>query len=244
MLVVDALDAGMALDSAYVESRGGSAAVEAAAERLDRAGVAVFEVADGVLAKVGATVTPQGIVAVAPMFDTTIERVLDARTVVVLHDVADPGNAGTLVRTAEAAGAGAVVFAGDSVDPYSPKTVRSSAGSIFRVPIAIEPDPVAALDRLAASGHRRIGTSMGEGTPWYGADLGPPVAIVLGNEAHGLPAPAADRIDAWVHIPMAGRVESLNVAVAGAVVLFEAARQRRQSIGRPGAETAGFAPNG
>ncbi|MGH9119236.1 MAG: TrmH family RNA methyltransferase [Acidimicrobiales bacterium] len=242
-LVIDALDAGVALEAAYVEP-GAPAAAAAAAERLDRAGVPVYEVADGVLAKAGATVTPQGILAVAPVVDATIDRLLEAPMIVVLVDVGDPGNAGTLVRTAEAAGAGGIVFAGASVDPFSPKTVRASAGSIFRVPIAVASDVGPVLDRVGGAGHRRIGTSVGEGKPWYDADLAAALAVVLGNEAHGLPGPAADRVDAWVHIPMAGRVESLNVAVAGALVLFEAARQRGESIGPAPNDTAGFDANG
>ena len=107
--------------------------------------------------------------------------------------------------------------------------------------MTVEPDPTDVLDRLAADGYRRVGTASGEGTLLYDAPLDPPIAVVLGNEAHGLPATVAAGIDEWVHIPMAGRVESLNVAVAGALVLFEIGRRHRQSIGRADGQRTGFA---
>jgi TrmH family RNA methyltransferase len=246
-LVIDALDAGLAVESAYVDASTDSAAVTAAVDRLDRAGVGVFEVADGVLARLGGAVTPQGIAAVVGLPATSVEEVLGAEEaaglVVVLAGVADPGNAGTLVRTAEAAGAGAVVFAGEAADPFSPKVVRSSAGSVFRVPIAVEPDAGLALKRAASLGLRLVGLAPGAGSAWHDADLGGPVALVLGNEAHGLPDSLAAAVDEWVTIPMAGRVESLNVATAGAVVLFEAARQRAQSTGRSSDQATGWSPD-
>jgi TrmH family RNA methyltransferase len=246
-LVLDACDAGVAVESAYVDADVESDAVAAAADRLDRAGVGVYEVAGGVLARLGGAVTPQGIAAVVGLGTTAIDTVLAGidrtRVVVVLAGVADPGNAGTLLRTAEAAGAGAVVFAGESVDPFAPKVVRSSAGSVFRVPIAVEPDAGLAMQRVAALGVRLVGLASRSGTPWHHADLSGSLALVLGNEAHGLPEPVEVGIDEWVSIPMAGRVESLNVAAAGAVVLFEAARQRDQTTGRTRSETAGCAPD-
>jgi TrmH family RNA methyltransferase len=172
--------------------------------------------------------------------DSVLDRVPLGVDIVVLAGVADPGNAGTLLRTAEAAGAGAVVFAGSTVDPYAPKVVRSSAGSVFRVPIAVEPDAAAALGRVSSGGRRLVGLAIDEGTVCDEADLGGGIAFVLGNESHGLPDDLIAHIDEWVHIPMAGRVESLNVATAGALVLFEAARQRRQSTGRHPVEAAGL----
>jgi RNA methyltransferase, TrmH family len=246
-LVLDACDAGVTVESAYVDADADSEAVTTAVERLDRAGVAVYDVAGGVLARVGGAVTPQGIAAVVGLGSTAIDTVLaDAgrsAVVVVLAGVADPGNAGTLLRTAEAAGAWAVVVAGESADPFAPKVVRASAGSVFRIPIAVEPDAGLAIERVASLGLRLIGLASGAGARWYDADLSGPLALVLGNEAHGLPETVAAAIDEWVNIPMAGRVESLNVATAGAVVLFEAAHQRDQTTGRARSETAGCAPN-
>jgi TrmH family RNA methyltransferase len=251
-LVLEAIDAGVAIESAYVDADANSDAVAAVADRLDRAGVGVYDVAGGVLDKLGGAVTPQGIAAVAALGTVTLDAALAeagataaaaAAPVVVLAGVADPGNAGTLLRTAEAAGAGAVVFAGPSVDPFAPKVVRSSAGSVFRLPIVVEADAASVLTRVASAGRRLIGLATDAGTVWHEADVAGPLALVLGNESHGVPEPLANAIDEWVRIPMAGRVESLNVATAGAVVLFEAARQRDQSTGRPRTETAGWAPD-
>jgi TrmH family RNA methyltransferase len=244
VLVRDAIEAGVTLESAYVEERAGSPSIDDAVARLDDAGVAVFDVADGVLARLGAAVTPQGIAAVARLRVAPLDEAATTPEILVLVDVADPGNAGTLLRTAEAAGFGSVVFAGSSVDPFGPKAVRASAGSVFRVPVAVEPDAVTALDVIGAAGHRRVAATMGEGRPWHEADLAPPVAVVLGGEAHGLPPAVTARIDDRVHLPMAGRVESLNVAVTGAVILFEAARRRTEPIGRNHGETTGLHAHG
>jgi TrmH family RNA methyltransferase len=146
---------------------------------------------------------------------------------VVLVDVADPGNAGTLVRTAEAAGAGAVVCCGATADPFAPKAVRAAAGSAFRLPVIVELDPVAALQVLGSGGLARVGLAAGAAEPYDAVDLTRPTAIVLGNEAHGLPDVVTTALDRLLSIPMAGDTESLNVAAAGAIVCFEVARQRR-----------------
>jgi TrmH family RNA methyltransferase len=146
-------------------------------------------------------------------------------------DVADPGNLGTLLRSAEASGCAGVVCCGGSVDVYNPKVVRASAGSVLGVPVVRgggaddEPDPVPVLDRLGAAGRRRYGATV-QGQPATEVDLRPPVALVLGNEARGLPAAVLERVDGRIAVPMAGAGESLNVAMAGTVLLFEAARQR------------------
>jgi TrmH family RNA methyltransferase len=147
----------------------------------------------------------------------------------VLCGVSDPGNAGTLLRIAEAAGLGAVLFSDGSVDPYSPKCVRASAGSIFHVPVVSGGSAVQVLEAIGGRGGPRLGTDQHRGQPYDEVDLCGPFALVLGNEANGIPPDAAECVDEWVHIPMAGAVESLNVAMAGSVICFEAARQRRVS---------------
>jgi TrmH family RNA methyltransferase len=172
-----------------------------------------------VLERVADTVTPQPVLAVCRTIDVPLSVVAETTFVVVCIDVQDPGNAGTILRSAEAAGAGAVVFGGSSVDPFNPKAVRASAGALFHVPVVVHPDPLPLLRQ------RRLGSIAGKGTPVEAVDLTAPVAVVLGNEAHGLPASAA--IDEWVTIPMVGRSESLNVGMAAAVLCFEVARQRR-----------------
>ncbi len=157
------------------------------------------------------------------MFRTRQATLPTGATFVLVADrLADPGNAGTIVRTAEAAGADAVALTAGSVDPYNPKVLRASAGSIFRVPV-VELD----LADLRAAGLRLVATSSHHGVVYTAADLRRPVAVVLGNEAHGLPAHAP--VDDWVTIPQHGEIESINVAMAATVLAFEVARQRRSS---------------
>jgi TrmH family RNA methyltransferase len=192
---------------------------------MEARGVRVHRLAPGVMDRVAGTVTPQGVLAVFPMVDRDPEVLAGGTLVVVLDDVRDPGNAGTVLRTADAAGADAVVCCGGTVDPYNPKTVRSSAGSLFHVPLVVEPDTGRALAALAAHGYRRLGAVVRGGEDYVAVDWTRPTAVVLGNEAAGLPEGLA--LDATVAIPMAGRAESLNVGTACAVLCFEALRQRR-----------------
>jgi TrmH family RNA methyltransferase len=141
-------------------------------------------------------------------------------------DVRDPGNAGTVLRSAEAAGAGGVIFCDGSVDVFNPKTVRASAGALFHVPVVAGGDPAGVLDELGRAGLRRLGTAARGGQAYTDVDMTGPVAIVLGNEAHGLSVDVAGRLDGSITIPMAGKADSLNVGMAAAVICFEAARQR------------------
>jgi TrmH family RNA methyltransferase len=147
--------------------------------------------------------------------------------VVVLVDVRDPGNAGTVLRAADAAGTEAVVFAAASVDPYNPKTVRASAGSLFHVPFTVRDDPHAVATELAAAGFRTLGTVVRDGDDYAALDWSVPSAVFFGNESSGLDPNLCAALQGAVAIPMAGRAESLNVGVASAVVAFEAFRQRR-----------------
>ena len=172
----------------------------------------IWTVGDGVLAKVGSVVTPQGVMATARIPEPA--PLANGDFIVELAGVADPGNAGTIVRSAAASGAQAVVFSPGSVDPWNPKTVRASAGALFQIPLAV-----------TSSAGERIGAHPHQGDPCDQADLTGPLTLVVGNETHGLDQAAA--VDRWVSIPMAESVESLNVASAAAVLCFEIARQRR-----------------
>lgn len=226
-LVVEALAAGLVLQEAFATADA-DAEVRAA---LIAADVPVHEVRPEVLARSVDTVTPQGLAVVAERFEVPLADAVAAAAAgpltLVLLDVADPGNAGTLVRTAEAAGAAAVLFCGRSVDPSNPKCVRSSAGALFHRPVASGGDIMGALDLLRTAGVRTAATVVRGGRPYHQVDLRGPVALVLGSEAHGLPAEVVAAVDEPLTIPMAGRSESLNVAMAGAVVAFEALRQRQ-----------------
>jgi len=142
--------------------------------------------------------------------------------------VRDPGNAGTVLRTADAAGVGAVVFCGESVDPYNPKTVRASAGSLFHVPFSVQDDPVALTASLARRGYRTMAAVVRDGEDYAEVDWSVPTALFLGNEAAGLRPAVRASLGGAVAIPMDGRAESLNVGMACAVLCFEALRQRRR----------------
>ena len=188
------------------------------------------------LERVADTVTPQPVLAVVPMLAGPGPDVLAARPgslVMVLVDVRDPGNAGTVLRAADASGATAVLFAADSVDPYNPKTVRASAGSLFHIPFAVRSDDPACRRRRNCSdgGFRTLATVVRHGDDYTDFDWSVPSAVFLGNESSGLDERLCQRLDAALGIPMEGRAESLNVGVASAVVGFEAARQRRAGGG-------------
>jgi RNA methyltransferase, TrmH family len=231
-LIRCAFESGHAVESLFVSPEG---AADAGSRRVcDQAGahgVRVFPLAAGVLERVADTVTPQPVMAILPMLDEPDAGLSVARPaalVVVLVDVRDPGNAGTVLRSADASGVDAVVFAGDAVDPYNPKTVRSSAGSLFHVPIAVwGAPPTSVAVRLAGDGYRTLGTVVRGGEDYAAVDWSVPTALFLGNESAGLDPGLCASLDGTVAIPMAGRAESLNVGVAAAVMCFEALRQRR-----------------
>ena len=149
----------------------------------------------------------------------------------VLAEIRDPGNAGTVLRTADAAGAGAVVFAGDAVDPYNGKCVRASAGSLFHVDLVRDRDPAAVVAALRAAGLRVLAaTGYGDTDLDDLADAGglaAPTAWLFGSEAHGLPDALLAAADARVRVPLHGRAESLNLAAAAAVCLYASARALR-----------------
>ncbi|HMD47076.1 MAG TPA: RNA methyltransferase [Acidimicrobiales bacterium] len=228
-LLRTALDAGARLESLYVDA-GSSADPEVAALAAGAlaAGARVFDLAPGVVERVADTVTPQPVLAVAPMLDVPLDAVdLASGLVLVLADVRDPGNAGTILRSADASGVDAVVFSGGTVDPYNPKTVRSSAGSLFHIPVVVEGSAAGVLDELGRRGLRRLGAEARSAEDYATLDWGRPTALVLGNEASGVPPELAGHLDGTIGIPMPGRAESLNVGVAAAVLCFEALRQRR-----------------
>jgi RNA methyltransferase, TrmH family len=226
ILLRDALDAGVPLDEVVAEARCPADLLARAAE----AGARVRSVDDGVLARVTDTVTPQPVAAIARFADVPAGTAAAAAgpLALVLVGVRDPGNAGTLLRSAEAAGAGAVLFCDGSVDPYGPKCVRASAGSVFRVAVTRSGDAGEALAGLASAGLGTLATAARGPRSYDDVDLADPVALVLGNEAHGLPGDVAGRVERAVTIPMVGRTESLNVGMAGTILCFESLRQRRQ----------------
>ena len=224
-----ALDAGAPVESLYfapqvsADDRAGAVIEQAMA-----AGVRVYQLGAGVMERVADTVTPQPLLAVVAFVDVALAALADASLVVVCADVRDPGNAGTVLRSAEAAGADGVICCDGSVDVYNPKTVRASAGALFQVPVVTGGDVVQVLERLGDWGMHRLATLARNGRDYTEVDLTASAALVLGNEAAGVPSRLDPWIDEPISIPMAGRGESLNVGMAAAVLCFEAARQRRQ----------------
>ncbi|CRZ13974.1 TrmH family RNA methyltransferase [Mycolicibacterium neworleansense] len=175
------------------------------------------------------TVTPVGLVAVCRLPEVSLDEVLAGapRLIAVPVQISEPGNAGTLIRTADAMGADAVVLAGHSVDPYNSKCLRSSAGSIFSLPVISEPDAAAVVARLQAAGLQVLATTIDGEVSLDHVDLAGPTAWLFGPEAHGLPTELAAAADHRVHIPMPGRSESLNVASAASICLYQSARAHR-----------------
>jgi TrmH family RNA methyltransferase len=177
------------------------------------------------------TVTPIGLVAVCSVPQTALDDVL-ARSpglVAVAVEISEPGNAGTLIRVADAMGADAVVLAGHSVDPYNGKCLRSSAGSIFSIPVVAEHDAAQVVSSLRASGLQVLATTVDGEISLDTADLSGPTAWLFGPEAHGLPVELTQLATHRVHIPMPGNAESLNVASAASICLYQSARAHRQA---------------
>jgi RNA methyltransferase, TrmH family len=200
---------------------------------------AAWQVVDAeVVAAMSQTVHPQGMVARCGFVDVPLATLLERRPrlLAVCADIRDPGNAGSVLRCADAAGADGVVFVGESVDPYNPKVVRASVGSLFHVGIAIEPDASAAIDAVRDGGLRVLAADGRADLDLDGVTdeggLAGPTAWLLGNEAWGLPEPVRELADVSVRIPIYGRAESLNLAAAAALCLYASARAHRLQPGR------------
>lgn len=190
-------------------------------------GVRVHQLQAGVMERVADAASPQPILGVVGALDVPLARVPTDGLLVVLVDVRDPGNVGAIIRSADAAGAAAVLCCAGSGDVYNPKAVRASAGSIFNIPIVQAPAASETLRFLGDSQVRRFATVMRGGTDYAIADLSGGVAIVLGNEAQGLGEVLSAELDGGLTIPIVGGAESLNVAMAATVICFEYARRKR-----------------
>lgn len=219
---------------ATVEAAGRHAEIIEAAHA---AGVRVHHADDATVADLSQTVTPQGLVGVCRFLDSPFEEILAARPqlVAVLAHVRDPGNAGTVLRCADAAGAEAVVLTDASVDLYNPKSVRASVGSLFHLPVAVGVPVEQAVRGLQGAGARILAAD-GAGERDLDAELdrgtmGGPTAWIFGNEAWGLPEETRALADAVVRVPIHGKAESLNLATAAAVCLYASARAQRASGG-------------
>lgn len=200
------------------------------ARELAKAGLEVENVSDQVLEAMADTVTPQGVVAVCRQFPVTIKDLLanGPKLVAVLEEVRDPGNAGTILRAADAAGADGVIFTGNSVDAYNPKVVRSTTGSIFHLPLAQGGTLENALHLVRSAGLQVLAADIsGDELPELRDALSAPTAWLFGNEAHGLSGEDLALADRAVRVPIYGHAESMNLATAASVCLYESAFAQR-----------------
>jgi TrmH family RNA methyltransferase len=235
-LVLEALAAGLAVVEAVASPRAeASPAGPAALAALRQRAVPVRRMAPELVASLSEAETSQGLLALARRPSFREEELFDGTPLVLVADgVQNPGNLGGLLRTAEAAGASGAILAGGCADPFSWKALRGSMGSAFRLPHLRGLPIQKALDRLAGRGVRVLATAADGERRYDEADLCGPVAVVVGSEGAGLGAAVRERAAARLRIPLAEPVESLNVGVAAALVLFEAARQRGFQAVRPG----------
>lgn len=185
-------------------------------------------VSDRIFQKLSGTVTPQGILAVCEKRTYTISTAWDSGHdfFLMAENLADPGNAGAMARTAQAAGAGGFFLSKGSVDMYNPKVIRSAAGSLFRLPFYEDVDIPSTIGQMREKGVTILAAHLKGGTYPYAFDLTKPCCILIGNEANGLTDKTAAMADARIKIPMPGQAESLNASVAGGILLYEVVRQR------------------
>ena len=182
---------------------------------------------ENVMKKIADTETPQGIIAVCKMRQPKLENLLaSGKMLLVLDRVGDPGNIGTMLRTADAAGIGGLVLLKGCADIYAPKTVRSSMGSLFHIPVLSGVSEQEFVSAAKKAGYDLLVTCLDGADNLYKADLSGRIAVVMGNEAGGVSETLLEKADKRVYIPMAGRAESLNVAMAAGIVMFEALRRK------------------
>ena len=197
--------------------------------RASACGIRPELVSDGVFAYLSDTQTPQGILCVVRQLSYSLEEVADAPCphMLVLDRLQDPGNVGTILRTAEGAGVTGILLDGECADIYNPKTIRSTMGSIFRMPFYYIQDLEEGIRYLKKRGICTYAAHLEGKRAYDEEDYRKPCAFLIGNEGNGLRPEIADLADTYIRIPMAGEVESLNAAIASAVLMFEAGRQRR-----------------
>lgn len=222
------LAAGASPSEAFFCPRQAGTAAQTVAKRLQAAGAELLEVTPEVMDALAERDAAQGIVATFTLFEQSLDelRLSGNDLVLVVDRLQDPGNLGTLIRTADAVGAAAVALVEPCVDPFDPKTVRGSMGSIFHVPLVRSADGPGLLASLQASGLRVVGADAQTGVDWGEGLWRGGVALILGNEARGISPDLRPLVDAWARLPIAGRAESLNVAVAGGVLMYAWLRAR------------------
>ncbi|NLL77632.1 MAG: RNA methyltransferase [Clostridiales bacterium] len=202
-------------------------ALTEAERKLERCGYET--VTEEVFAKMSDTQTPQGILCVLKQFHYSLQDMMRKKDVplfLVLEALQDPGNLGTIMRTGEGAGITGIIMSKDTVDIYNPKTIRSTMGSIYRVPFFYADDIVETVKELQKNGTRLYAAHLKGEANYCDCDYKPGTAFLIGNEGNGLSDALAEAADTYIKIPMKGQVESLNAAVSASLLMYEAARQR------------------
>lgn len=229
-LIEEAIGSGAALSRIFASESFIARNVELL-DAINRSGAEVVEVSEGVISKLAETEAPQGAVAVASCRPYDLDSIKKTGLLVVADGIQDPGNLGAIIRTADAVGAGAVIVLPGTANAFASKTVRASAGSIFHVPIVHEKRQTLP-GRLKARGVKMAVTVLDAELSLFDADLRGQIAFVFGGEAAGVSPELREAADIALRVPIPGRAESLNVASAAAVCLYEALRQRRSKKGR------------
>ena len=224
---VERLEAVVVSDSFIKENRFRIAGLEKACKK--EKGIRFECIPDSDYKRLSDTKTPQGILAVLKAYDYTPEEILREENgfYVFLENLQDPGNLGTIIRSAEAAGCSGVILNENSVDPYNPKVIRATMGSFFRVKFAVTPDLRSLIREFREDGGTVYAAHLQGSVPYDQADYRKKCAVMIGNESKGLSDALTEAADLRVHIPMKGKVESLNAAMAATILMFESMRQRK-----------------
>jgi TrmH family RNA methyltransferase len=219
-----------ALYTDRLEETGRGKALYAAIRRM---GIPIYLIPEKTLEAIAETENPQGILAVARQLRWEFEDIAKGRRpVIVACGLQDPGNLGTIIRTADAGGCGGVITIHDTVDSYNSKVIRATMGSIFRLPVLRVDDPKEAISSLKKGGYQVLATTMHSKTSYLDIDYRRPTAFLIGQEAAGLPKDIMESADIRVFIPMRGGVESLNAAMSAGILIYEAFRQRVEDVRR------------
>jgi TrmH family RNA methyltransferase len=222
-LVNEAVDSGAEIRYFVVSDSFSDRAVPVMSKYAD---VKVIELPDPLFERTGGTNTPQGIMSVVEMPDQNPSEIIpDLRRAVVLENIQDPGNVGTIIRTADACGFDGVILSNDCADPFNPKVIRSTMGSIFHLPVIVVEDLYSAMEILKKNNVKIAAADLKNAITCWEADLSGNIAIVIGNEGNGITEKMLSSADLTITIPMPGKAESLNASSAASILLYECMKQ-------------------
>lgn len=227
-LVEEAFSSGAEISRVFVSEQYASSRSNGGTDLAARQGVDAYILPDKLFKEISDTDNPQGIIAVIKVQKYELEDIIPRpeRFFVILDAVRDPGNMGTIIRTADAAGVGGIILSSDCVDIYNPKVLRATMGSVFHIPFFVSPHLNEDIARLKEKGIKVYAAHLKGKTSFYDVPMNEGVAIVIGNEANGISEEIAAASDMLVKIPMPGRSESLNASIAAGLLIYEVVRQR------------------